>query len=238
MILLGAGTCAATPERALQLKQTHYLFGEFVLTLAKDAVRIENKGRFKFIVTSKAPDWQVYIFRNDDRTYFTESLKEFAETGLVSEFVLSKRDQWTEQSKISCKPTRYFGRCAILAQRKNHMLIYLPLQNISAPQAEKVVYAAHKLPTGGGIPLVFSENGDRIDFIVGGKMGYSRQIYLTTQAITAVDAAPSMFVMPKSFSLVKSVREVVAGSDIRKESRDAQDLFETGKHENKNEKQE
>jgi len=192
-------------------------------------VRIENTGRFKYVVVSKAPAWQVYVFRNDDKTYFSETLKQFMATGLASEILFSKRVQWTDAEKRQDRPTAYFKQKAIASRGRGRTLIYLPLQDIGAPQIEQIAYAAYKMPTGGGFPLVYSEEGDRTDFVVGQKMGYIRQIFLTTQSITSLDAEPALFTLPKNFTLAKSVREVVAGSDIRQESVDAQELFETGR---------
>src|ERR1700678_1498131 len=91
--LFSGGAACALEKRAIQMEQEHYFLGTAVVTAAKDAVRIENTGRLKYIVVAKAPDWRINIFRNDDKTYFSESLREFQDTGLVSDFLVSRRER-------------------------------------------------------------------------------------------------------------------------------------------------
>ena len=54
--------------------------------------------------------------------------------------------------------------------------------------------------------------------------------YLDTSAIRAVKVAPEIFDMPANYKRATSLREVVAGSDTREESVDAQELFNSGRN--------
>ena len=80
--------------KALQLKQSHYFFGNVEITATKTAIRMEDTGSWKFVLVSKAPDWQVTVFRNDDKLYFTCPLKTFLDGGMVSQMLVGKKSQF------------------------------------------------------------------------------------------------------------------------------------------------
>jgi hypothetical protein len=48
------------------IKQRHHSSGDLQLCFTSDALRID-KTNFGYVLISKAPDWTVYVFRNDDK---------------------------------------------------------------------------------------------------------------------------------------------------------------------------
>ena len=214
---------------AIQMKQSHYFLGDHLVTAAKDAVRIENTGRFKFIVVARAPDWRINIFRNDDKTYFSESLKEFEETGLVSDFLVTRRDRYLDPRDFRSTPIKFLGAPAMRVTGRRRALKFMPLEKGAAQQVEQVIHSAYKLPTDGGLPLEETDTIDHPDFISGAGNKGRRETELSTSSINQVTVAADIFALPKNYVKAKSVREVVAGSDVRKESVDAQDLFDAGR---------
>jgi hypothetical protein len=227
---VSAFAACALEKRAIQMKQEHYFLGTAVVTAAKDGVRIENTG-FKYIVVAKAPDWRVNIFRNDDKTYFSESLREFQDTGLVSDFLVSRREHYLPQGARS-SPVNFLGHPAIRVTTFDRTVKYLPLDKETAQQVELVIYSTYKLYTCGGLPVEVIGTGETRDFISGVNNKGRRTTYLKTSTISSVNVSPEFFVVPKNYTKEKSVREVMAGADTRKESVDAQDLFETGRNKN------
>jgi hypothetical protein len=232
MLFAGAANQAcwaqAGLEEAIQLKQTHYFLGDNVVTAAKDAVRIENTGRFRFILVSKAPDWRVTVYRNDDKTYFSEDLKEFEDTALTSEFLMSHRPRFEKDKVFRKTPMQIDGFTVLRMTNPVQAHKYMPLKPGSAQQVELVIYSAYKMTTFGGLPIEQTGRSSGKDFISGEGKDRPR-VYLSTSAIKTVKVPPEFFQPPKGFKKAASLREVVAGNDTRAESKDAQELFETGR---------
>ncbi len=134
-----ASAASSTKVNAIQLKQMHYFLGPHLVTVAKDAVRVENTGRFKYIVVAKAPDWRINIFRNDDKTYFSESLQEFEETGLVSDFIVSRRSHFQNPKMLIKSSMVFLGRPIIrLTRNQSAYKRFTPGKKASLPQVELV----------------------------------------------------------------------------------------------------
>lgn len=226
-LALSGSPVAAAGEKAIKLTQTHYFFGRCILTIARNGFRMENQGNLKFIVVAGAPDWTVYIFRNDDRSYYSETMKQFYDTGLVSDFLVGRK----ERSLLLFKDMRkadfdFNGYKAIRLTGARRTFKYLPLSSVlnADPQVEIATYAAYKMPTGGGIPLSFAEISLESDFLSTANTAGSRQEYMSTSKIEAIEVSPGIFTMPKNYKKAQSVRAVVSGETSRKQSEEA---FET-----------
>ena len=228
-LFLGLDGFCADQKHAIQLKQSHYFLGDHLVTVAKDAIRIENIGRFKFVVVARAPDWRINIFRNDDKTYFSESLQEFEESGLVSDFLVSRREHILDPREFRSSPINFLGLPAVRVTGRQRTLKYLPIEKGASHEVDWIIYSAYKLPTDGGVPLEATDTVTTSDWIAGGGSKGKREIHLSTSSINQVTVAAEIFALPKNYSRAKSIREVVAGSDVRKESVDAQDLFNSGR---------
>jgi hypothetical protein len=215
-------------ERAVELKQTHYFLGTHDVFVAKDAVRMENLSGFRYIIVSRAPDWRINVFRNDDKTYFSESLAEYAETGLVSDFLVSRRNHFLDPQKYIQTPILFLGRKAMSANGNGHAYKYLPAEKGTPTQIDLIIHSTYKLSTWGGLPLEETGVSNTYDHFFGQKKNH-HQVYLQTSAIKTVSVSPDFFDMPKNFIRAKSLREVISGEESRAESVDAQELFNIGK---------
>jgi hypothetical protein len=225
-----AGPACSQQQQAIQLMQEHYFFGKSRVTAARDAVRIENIGRFKYVVVARAPDWRINIFRADDKTYFSESLQQFEETGLVSGFLVGRRNRYESAETSRKSSIKLFGRPAVRVTGRGRCLKYLPLDKETAQQVEVVIYSTYKLPTSGGLPVEVTGTGDHVDWVSGSNDRGRHEIYLSTSAISTVNVSSDIFDLPKNYTKARSIREVVAGSNTREESVDAQELFEMGRN--------
>lgn len=213
---------SSSSEKALKLSQTHYFFGTCELIVARDAVRLENTARLKFVVVAKAPDWTVTVFRNDDKTYFSESLAQFADTGLISNFMVGQRERMLNPALYRRSNFMFCGLKAVRMTNRFVTMKYLPLDVAfnAAPQVEMIVYAMNKMPTCGGIPLTYIGISGGKKFFDSVASGGAREIFLETSKVVAVDVSPNIFTMPAGYKRAKSVREVVAGAQSRLQSED------------------
>lgn len=204
--------------QAIRLTQSHYFMGSELVTIAPDAIRIENTSQLRFILVSKAPDWKVTVLRLDDKTYFTEDLKTFQDTGLLSDLLIGRKER-----KILDRPLR--ASTMTLDGFKIERLTspwttmkFMKLDGVTSPTIEKILYATYKLPTNGGIPLTYIGTHYRADFITGMQNKGRREINLDTSKIEKVSVAPSFFSPPSGFKKAASIRDVVSGHTNRKNS--------------------
>jgi hypothetical protein len=215
-------------EKILRLVQMHYFLGANELDIAKEAIRIENKGRFRFILVSKAPTWEVTIFRNDDRVYFSESLAKFEAGGVISDLITP-----TKNRHIGGKRPPYDFHFDTLAARRRvgpgQSIEYLPLKNITSPQVEAVIYATYKIPTEEGIPLHVIDTNMGKDWLTGIDETGHRKIHLKTTAAEFVKIPKGSFVIPNGYRRVATVQEAVSGATARKESEAFEPMFDVGK---------
>jgi hypothetical protein len=203
---------------AIRLTQSHYFMGSELVTIAPDAIRIENTSQLRFTLVSKAPEWKVTVFRLDDKTYFTEDLKTFQDTGLLSDLLIGRKER-----KILDRPLR--ASTMMLNGFKIERLTspwttlkFMKLDGVASPSIEKILYATYKLPTNGGIPLAFTGTHGTADFITGMQNKGRREINLDTSKIERVSVAPSFFSPPSGFKKAASIRDVVSGHTNRKNS--------------------
>jgi hypothetical protein len=134
---------ALAKEHALKLDQVHGFMGRGQLIVSAKGIRLENKDKLKFKLVAKAPDWRVTIFRDDDKTYFSESLKEFQGSGLFSGFVMFLKSRYLSNARYKKSNIKFLGRDAIHWAGKGQTLICLPFASL-APEAETIVLAAYK----------------------------------------------------------------------------------------------
>ena len=238
-------TIAAPPaqaEKALRLTQTHNVMGNSVMTFNSSGMRVENTSGLKYIVVAKAPDWRVTVFRNDDKSYYSQSLKDFEQAGLLSGFVLVIRERTIgdkRNEKFRVSKFDFCGQKIVRLTGKEKMLKYLPLKQ-NVPELERLYYSIFKQPTNGGITIGYQTTHGGRDYITGMNNAGRRQIHLETSKIEEVDVSPSVFKAPAGYKLAKSIGEVVSAAHTRAEDADYQELFDsprgsnTGKQSNAN----
>ncbi len=216
---------ALAKETALRLDQTHSFMGRAQLTVSAKGVRLENKDKLKFILVAKAPDWRVTIYRNDDKTYFSESLKEFESTGLFSGFVMLLPGKHLRSTGFTRSSLDFCGREVIRMASRKATLKYMPLGYV-APEVETIVYAAYKTPTNGGLPLVYVKAHGGKDYTTGVSQEGQLESILDTTKIETTEDNPKLYAVPSGLKLVKNLGLVFAGSSVRNDSVDFQNLFD------------
>jgi hypothetical protein len=214
--------------KAIQLKQTHYFFGNLNVIASKQGLRLESTGSWKFVLVAKAPDWKVTVFRNDDKIYYTSTLKKFLEGGLVSQMLFGRKAIDFQGSPGSSKLVIAGVHSKCLSTRWA-LCEYLPAQSLVAPQVESILYESLRMPTNGGIALRWVQSKEGKDWLTGLDQGGAQQIGLSTQSATQTLVSDNIFDAPSGYNLAKSQREVLISKASRDSSDDAKDLFEIKK---------
>ncbi|HEY9680674.1 MAG TPA: hypothetical protein V6C86_03690 [Oculatellaceae cyanobacterium] len=218
--------CLGDPKfvEAWHVRQKHYFFGESDLTFSKDAIRIDCSKQLKFALVAKAPTWQVTVFRQDDKTYFDESLKQLTETGLVSSIIIGFRDNYLLK-ELKPVPVKVSGFDAWRVSQGRISLTYMDAPKGVAPQISQVLYGAYKMPTNGQIPLQHWSRSSGRDLITEMKEAGIIKTFLTTISISQVSVPISLFDPPKGYRRVKRMSEVVLSEQARDSSNDLDVLF-------------
>lgn len=236
-IALSAIECKArsrivTLVPAVKLLQTHSYWGETETFVSLYGVRLNNRGRMKYSLVAKSPDWAVTVFRDDDKTFYSQSLNQFLDTGILSNFIMKRKERSIESRK---RPVDKKIGDVIVKQLKEPRteLCYLPIDKVAAPQAESILYEVFRVPTNGGIPIRWTKKVfGGVDFISGLDTRDDYRIYLTTKNIEHAMVSPNLFVAPPGYSRTKSVQEVLINKVGRDASGDLDEMFEIGKSSN------
>jgi hypothetical protein len=232
MFMFFTATSAAQPVHgkpaevasAMRFTQKHYYFSNVELTICKNGVRIEFTGRGRFAVVAKAPSWTVTAFRDDDKSYFEESMEKFVDTSLVSGMVLSYRDMYI-LPHAKPMPVQVCNFPAVKLRNSGTAFVYFPIDQFAPIAVSNIVHAAYKMPTAGGVPLQFSNRASGKDLVTELDETGHVQILLTTSKITKLSVPLSIFDAPVGYRRTKSVGEVVVSVSKREESTDFQQLF-------------
>ncbi len=213
---------------ALKLTQTHFYFGDTDTIVSMQGVRINNRGRMKFVLVAKSPDWVVFVFRDDDHTYISKSLQAFQTSGLVSNLLVKSRQQ--EVSLGTTKDVKVYGLTVKQTDNSLDEFEYLPLQNYAAPQVERIIRAAYKLPTNGGIPIRYKRisrgKSDKISRI--NTVGDLKS-YIVTKKIERVMVPAELFEVPHGYAVRTIMQEVLMSKIHREASGDMDVWFDIGK---------
>ncbi|MBP9092007.1 hypothetical protein KBI23_13355 [bacterium] len=209
---------------AIRISQSHYFMGSKQVTIAPDAICIENTSQLRFVLVSRAPDWKVTVFRLDDKTYFTEDLKTFQDTGLLSDFLIGRKERMVLDRPLRASTMLLNGFKIERLTSPWTTMKFMKLDGVASPAIEKILYAAYKLPTNGGIPLAYTGTHGRADFITGMQNKGRRETNLDTSKIEKVSVAPSFFSPPSGLKRAASLRDVVSGHTNRKKG-DAVDIM-------------
>ncbi|MBU6455122.1 MAG: hypothetical protein KGS72_25345 [Cyanobacteria bacterium REEB67] len=237
-LLATAPAPAASPAdstkkiKGLSLSQTHYFFGRSVVTLADEGFKMENVGNFKFVLVAHAPDWKISVFRTDEKKFFSESLDEFVSTGLVNNFLIAEKPMDFDKYK-PYKSTVPFCKYPVQQIRTDWFtLLTLPLHTYTyRKQLEAIAHAAYRMPTSGGMTIKFRARSNNQDFFAADrKKGLFDETYISTDKISPVEVTAAVFDVPKGFTKAASLREVVSGANVR---RDSEDFFFDSPQKNK-----
>lgn len=227
VVLLPASTAASAKvndtEPALKLTQRHNYWGDTETIVAMNGIRINNKGRMKYSLVASSPKWKVVVFRDDDKTFISQSLQHFEKTGLISELVVKKYPR-TIGTQAGVRTGKIGDLTTLIATEPFAQLESLPLKNIATEPVEAILYAAYKLSTNGGIPIRYTKvfKGTKRGLNVRG----SRRDYLVTTRIEHIDVSKQLFESPRGYTRCNSVQEVLLSKISREASGDFDELFE------------
>ncbi|MBS2003959.1 MAG: hypothetical protein JST44_20815 [Cyanobacteria bacterium SZAS LIN-5] len=210
---------------ALQLKQSHYFFGDVETIASKTAIRMEDTGSWKFVLVARAPDWKVTVYRNDDKIYYTCPLETFLDGGMVSQFLVGRKGEFINGGSNETLSTTVAGVHVKRCRGSIALCEYLPAEKLVAPQVVRILYETFRMPTNGGVTLRFMQIKQGTDWMTGLKDS-GLQKMLSTQSAKMVSVPVSIFDPPTGYKRSKSLREVLISKESRDSSTDAKDLFE------------
>lgn len=208
---------------ALLFRQTHNFFGDTILIVAQDAVRMENKARLGFTLVARAPVWRVYVFRTDEKTIVALSLKQFEASGLVNDLLVKTQKRHIEGSRSTFD---FFGKKLVRVIGGSSHLDFLPIKSVTTRNVERVVYAAYKCATCGGIPIRLTKSPGKRTWI--GFTEDQRRTFLDTKSLASVTVPSSFFDPPKGFRPAESMIAVVSGNKAKSQDQSLMDLLEAG----------
>lgn len=225
---IGAPMFAATDAKvdAMKLSQIHNFMGKFDVYVSKNGIRVENTSQLKFILVATAPDWNVTIYRMDDKTYWRESLAELEDTGLFSGFLFTKKERYVNP--------RYFRHSKMnlngfIIDRMTSQASTIKTMRMPAnmpKQIERILYAVYKLPTNGGIPVGFAAVHVTSDFLQGTPNKGRMEYYLDTSKMANVSVSSSMFRPPAGLTRAPSLRDVASGKSAKAHTEDVRVLWD------------
>ncbi len=213
--------------KAYQFAQTHFFLGDNKVTVCQKGMLLQNTGRLGFCVVAKAPDWNVTVFRKDDKRYKTQSLKEFEATGLVSDYLYGFHERKLSVTR-RVQAVDFHGKTAVRVSGNGERLEYLPVDGICAPQVERILYVIYKCPTYGGVPIHFRIAGQGKDWMTGEDQTNRRKFKLDTTAMNALSVPLTLFDAPIGYGKVASVVEIVSGDKLKGRDSGLEDLLDAG----------
>lgn len=213
---------------AIKLTQTHFFFGETHTFCRPDAVRINNLGPMHFSLVAKAPKWTVTVYRDDDKTCFTETLPSLEVHGLMNDYVMHRQDhqKYMDQKPGEIKVDNFTVK---QVSGKAEYIAYLPIDKVACSEVERILYAAYKVPTNGGIPLKFIRTRRKIDWLTNIPATSEASVYFTTRKIESTKVPKNYFDAPAGYTARKTVQEVMVSDANRNASGDMVELFDIGK---------
>lgn len=211
-------------EDAIKLKQTHFFMGTSVVTVAPNGIRLENTAQLKFTLVAKAPEWRIYVYRLDDKTYFSQSLKAFEQSGLMSNFCFPFKPAMFTGKRCTSETLTIDGFKVIQLIARGEKLRYMDI--VTLPLAvKKILYASYKMPTNGGIPVQYMYHVSGVDLVTGMNRKNEIETVLDTATIKQVKVSQHEFELPPGLTAINSMREVVAGNNTRNRDDDIKALL-------------
>lgn len=214
-----------SPEQnipALCLEQTHFYWGKTEVIVSNSGLRVQNKGALQYILVACAPDWKVTVFRQDDKTMLSEKFSDFAEEGLVSNFVISKQQRTLGPGKTI--PVNY-GQITVSSLRREPFYIeYLPLGKYPK-QIEELLYSIYRQPTNGGLPIRCVKHSKGVDWMTGLKES-GQKASISTQSISKIMVKRKDFEPPAGLKRVPAMQEVLMSKAKRTSAGETSELFD------------
>lgn len=179
----------------------------------------------KYSLVARSPEWKVVVFRDDDKTFISQSLQHFEKTRLISDFVVKEYPR-TIGAQSQVRTGKISGLTTLISSEPFAELESLPLKKIAAEPVEAILYASYKLPTNGGIPIKYTKVLKGSNTMAGVNVKGTRRYYLTTSRIEHIKVSSNLFEAPQGYTRCKSVQEVLLSRVSRDASGDFDELFE------------
>lgn len=218
---IGISSAEAKPPtiKCIELQQTHVYLNKIRILLSPQAVRLEGRGKFRFVVIARAPKWQVTAFRTDDKYSYSQGFNEFCDQGLYSHIVLPQRTNLLPP--VAAKSNEKLSGFSITKLRCQSVeLKILDNPAFASQQAVKFLHSALRIPTQMRIPISFEQELSGRDWMTNVSQEGLKREFLNTKAIVIKDFPASEFEVPRGLRPAKSMTRVVAG--------DARKMEETG----------
>ncbi len=218
--LVFAQTARAEKVAEWRLEQKHYLSGDHVIFLTPISIRVFNK-QIGFQIVSKAPDWKVYAFRDDDKVMREMTRPEFYENQEYHpvNFDTANR-KWTKIGTQSVGGTKVdVFRFGVDEKWLGH------LPGISRA-AHDLILAYYKLKPSDGLLMKYSTDGANAQekgrsFLASEYKG--RLIVVETLRIKEVPYNAADFKVPTGYKKIVATEQIMTSASRRKE---ADNVFE------------
>jgi len=195
-------------------------------------VRINNHGSMKYSLVAASPQWNVTIFRDDDHTFVSQSLKQLEKNGIVSSFVFNRPER--NENPTGPHRTPKIGDMKVeQIMGVREVFAYLPIEGITVPPVQRIIHETYKMPTDGGIPVKFSKSLRGAETLTGMNLTGTIRVYLSTTNIEKIKVSPDIFQPPVGYKLAKSMQEVLLSKNSRDASEDLDQMFDIGTNKTK-----
>jgi len=196
------------------------------LLLTPAAVKLVGLGKFRFSLVSRAPEWNVTVYREDDKIYCTKNLSEFCDQGgLFSNLVMVQKERMMPRGS---KPRKDTVSGFIVNRYSWAGVVFkcLPVEGNTAPPVERILHAGYKVPTNGQIPISYEVVLSGKDWMTLLSEEGIRRAFLATKKITRRRVFSSEFDVPSGFAKEKSLTRVVVGDEKKMRDTGVGVLFE------------
>lgn len=211
---LSSASAKSNTIKCIELQQTHVYLNKIRVLLSPQAVRLEGKGKFRFVVIARAPRWQVTAYRTDDKYSFSQPFSEFCDQGLYSHMVLPQRPNLLPP--VALRSVEKVSGFSITKLRWESVELKILDNPAYAPQQTvKFLHSALRIPTQMRIPVSFEQELSGRDWMTNVSQDGLRREFLNTKAIALKDFPATEFEIPKGLVAAKSMTRIIAG-DARK----------------------
>lgn len=199
---------------------------KLIMYVAQKAVRIEMPS-MGFIIISKAPDWKVHCFRNDEKKEWIGPMDQFSAMQMTNPYAVPKaRRKWPftldkKKDTVVCglPATRY---------RTQHTTYTCANEMIVDPMIVELMNKIHGTPQLPSVPLSICANKagsdlkrgkepDWIDTNLMGDLRSGKVVILSTENIKRLPFTAKHFELPKGYTRKKDLVEVSYSADQRSE---------------------
>lgn len=203
-------------EKALLVKQKQYLSGNHTITICPSAIRLINTTQ-KYQVVCKAPQWEVDIFRHDDKVICHLSLQDFFKQHEYHARALPKQLRAVGEETLGVlHPTVY---------KSNKQEFWIAKTPMVPPPVRDLLSAYYKCNHVDGLLVKFMTiigPGEKPSGKPVRPGVNSHLVMVETLSCVEIPVKKSDFDVPSGYKKVTSTQELMTSSSSRK---DAAEIF-------------